>query len=368
MPEKQTNRRKKSINFYLMTTQIVNKYIKMKKNKDKLNNDNEGEIMDLLDEQKTQRENEFSFKLKDRAECLLTVFLGYFLGVIQKNISSNSFESNNNNYNLIIGQPDPKLVEAIKNSKNYKKMIEEQEKEKNEDNKIIKNKKASIEIQVQIEGKNFIPEFTQNSIYSKNYNNNNNNYNNIINNIPNKNFTNGFDFNENQNPNKINENNININIINEKEKESNNMSNNIINEINNNNELNNEKNEINIENNNNEININNENEINDILKNNNDIMISQKDDKNSNEENEKEIINSNGINENKNMERLKYSPETEDKSDIKIFESEKRDKKKSSFAEKDIEAKDKLKNLKIEVTCKKLEDQIKILLNEKHMN
>ena len=351
MPEKQTNRRKKSLNFYLMTTQIVNKYLKMKKNKDKLNNDNEGEIMDLLDEQITLRENEFSFKLKDRAEFLLTVVLGYFMGVIQKNISSNSFESNNNNYNLIIREPDPELVEAIKNSKNYKKMIEEQEKDKNEDIQIIKNNKSPKEIQVQIEGENLIPEFAQNSTHTKSNNNNNENNNNIINNIENNNFTNDLNFNENQN--QINENNINI--INSKEKESNN-----INEINN--ELNNEKNEINIESKE-----NNENEINDILNNNN-IMMSQKDDKNSNEENEKEIINSNGINENKNMERLKYSPETEDKSDIKIFESEKKDKKKSSFAEKDIDAKDKLKNLKIEVTCKKLEEQIKLLLNEKHMN
>ena len=356
MPEKPVNRRKKSLNFYLMTTQIVNKYLKVKKNKDKINNDKEGEFLDLLDEQKTPRENEFSFKLKERVECLLTVVLGYFMGVLQKNISSNSFESNNNNYNLIIGEPDPKLVEAIKISKNYKKMIEEQVKEKNEDIQIIKNNKVSSAKQVQIEGDNLIPEFTQNSIYFKN----NNNDNNIINNIPNKNFTNGFDFNENQNSNKSNENNINIINEKEKEKESNN-----INEINNG--LKNEKDEINnvsIK----ENNENNENEINDNLRNNNNEMISQKDDKNSNEEKEKELINSNGVDENKNRERLKYSPETEDKSDIKIFESEKKERKKSSFAEKDIDAKDKLKNLKIEVTCKKLEDQIKLLLNEKYMN
>ncbi len=35
--------------------------------------------------------------------------------------------------------------------------------------------------------------------------------------------------------------------------------------------------------------------------------------------------------------------------------------------EKDIDAKDKLKNLKIEVTCKNLEDQIKMLLDENNL-
>ena len=32
-----------------------------------------------------------------------------------------------------------------------------------------------------------------------------------------------------------------------------------------------------------------------------------------------------------------------------------------------MDAKDKLKNLKIEITCKNLEDQIKTLLNEKNI-
>ena len=312
MPEKNANRRKKSLNFYLMTTQVVDKFIKLKKNKDKLNCNNESEKINLLDEQKTQIESEFSSKLKDRAEFLLTVVLGYFIGVIQKNISCNSIESNNNNYNIIIGEPDPYLVEAIHNSKNYKKMIEEQEKEKNDDIQIIKNNKASTIIQSKIEGENIIPEYAQNnSQYSDN----------IMINTNKNNITNGFDINEKNNINNELNNINNINLIN--------------------NEF--EKNSNEISNNNNKIN-------------------------NSNEQNDKDNINSNGIDEIKNSEHMKYSHETEDKSDIKFLESGKKEKKKSSFAEKEIDAKDKLKNLKIEVTCKKLEDQIKLLLNEKNIN
>ena len=240
MPEKNANRRKKSLNFYLMTTQVVDKFIKLKKNKDKLNCNNESEKINLLDEQKTQIESEFSSKLKDRAEFLLTVVLGYFIGVIQKNISCNSIESNNNNYNIIIGEPDPYLVEAIHNSKNYKKMIEEQEKEKNEDIQIIKNNKASTIIQSKIEGENIIPEYAQNnSQYSDN----------IMINTNKNNITNGFDINEKNNINNELNNINNINLINnEFEKKSNEISNNnnkINNEINNeiNDEINIEKNE-----------------------------------------------------------------------------------------------------------------------------
>ena len=157
LPENKANRRKKSLNFYLMTTQVVDKFNKLKKNKDKLNFNNEQEKYNLLDEQKAQIENEFSSKLKDRAEFLLTVVFGYFIGIIQKNISCNSIEYNNNNYNMIIGEPDPYLVKAIQNSKNFKKMIEEQEKEKNNDFQIIKNNKASNLINSKIEGENIIP-------------------------------------------------------------------------------------------------------------------------------------------------------------------------------------------------------------------
>ena len=67
------------------------------------------------------------------------------------------------------------------------------------------------------------------------------------------------------------------------------------------------------------------------------------------------------------MEQLKSSPETIDKSDIKLFDSEKKERKKSSFMEKELDAKDKLKNLKIEITCKNLEDQIKLLLEGKNI-
>ena len=67
------------------------------------------------------------------------------------------------------------------------------------------------------------------------------------------------------------------------------------------------------------------------------------------------------------MEQLKSSPETIDKSDIKLFDSEKIERKKSSFMEKELDAKDKLKNLKIEITCKNLEDQIKLLLEGKNI-
>ena len=336
MPARYGNKRKKSLNFYLMTTQIVNKFLKLKKNKDKLKDNKDLESLDLLDEHKTLIENECSTKLKERAECLLTVTLGYFMGVIQKNLSSSSFESNNFNYNLIIGEPNQSLVKAIENSKNYKKMIEEQEQANSEDKQIIKDKKAASVVKVVIEGDNFIPEFAPNPLEAEDKKE--------------ENIINGFDMNDGNNINinndNINENDININIINEKEDE--------IKENNNNSEIN-----IKLKNNKNDDNINNK-------INNNKIIISQKEEKNSNEE--QDIINSNGIDtNNKNMEQFKYSPETIDKSDIKLFESEKRERKKSSFMEKELDAKDKLKNLKIEITSKKLEDQIKLLLEGKNM-
>ena len=371
MPEKYGNRRKKSLNFYLMTTQIVNKFLKLKNNKDKLKSNKELDSMDLLDEQKALIENEHSAKLKERIECLLTVTLGYFMGVIQKNISSSSFE-NNSSYNLIIGEPDQLLVEAIENSKNYKKMIEEQEQSNSEDKQIIKNKKASSVVKVLIEGENIIPEFAefaQKSLGSKNVINTDV----IVNNKnKNENLINGFDMNENN----IN----NINYTNEKDKEI--IEKKQISEIieNNNIEIQqeNEESQNNILKNNNNLNNSNDINNNEIINDNNDeneninINISQKEEKNSNEEkdnmNSKENINSNGIDiNNKNIEQFKYSPETDDKTDFKIFETEKKERKKSSFMEKDIDAKDKLKNLKIEVTCKNLEDQIKMLLDENNL-
>ena len=376
MPEKSGNRRKKSLNFYLMTTQIVNKFLKLKKNKDKEKNKINLNSMDLLDEQKTLIENECLAKLKERFECLLAVTLGYFMGVIQKNISSSSFE-NNDNYNLVVGEPDQLLIEAIENSKNYKKMLEEQYQSKNEDIQTKKNKKSSKVIKVFIEGDNIIPEFSQKSKGSDNV------INSDIKKSKNENLINGFD---------INENNINnnYNSINEKDNEivdekrgtneiveNDNINNNIEiqpeNEENKNilkNYNNSEKDNENVINNNIDIN-------NDITNDNNNVNInlSRKEDQNSKEEKyniisneENDYMNSNGINiNNKNVERLKHSPETDDKTDIKLLESEKKERKKSSFVEKEVDAKDKLKNLKIEVSCKNLEDQIKLLLEEKNL-
>ena len=266
LPENKANRRKKSLSFYLMTTQVVDKFNKLKKNKDKLNFNNEQEKYNLLDEQKAQIENEFSSKLKDRAEFLLTVVFGYFIGIIQKNISCNSIEYNNNNYNMIIGEPDPYLVEAIQNSKNFKKMIEEQEKEKNNDFQIIKNNKASNLINSKIEGENIIPEFVQNnSQYSDN----------IMINTNKKNIMNGLDINETNNIKNDLNNFNNINLINN-EFEQSNDNNNIIN------------NEINIEKNENQEEIK-ESDLNDLLKKNNS-KISQKSEKNSNEQNYQEKV------------------------------------------------------------------------------
>ena len=142
--------------------------MKLKNNKDK-SNENKEEKFDLLDEHKTMIENEYTVKLKESTECLITVFLGYFFGILQKNITTCSSEHNNNNYNLIIGEPDAILIEAIKNSKSYKKMKEMQLKVKDEDNKTIKNNKSSSEIKILIEGENIIPEFAEKSNYSQNF-------------------------------------------------------------------------------------------------------------------------------------------------------------------------------------------------------
>ena len=63
---------------------------------------------------------------------------------------------------------------------------------------------------------------------------------------------------------------------------------------------------------------------------------------------------------------LKFSPETLDKTEDKVYETDIKKKKKSSFAsDKELDAKDKLKNLKIEINSKKLEDQIRQLLLQK---
>ena len=370
MPDQSINRRKKSLNFYLMTTQIVNKFLKLKNTKDK-SKDKRTEKIDLIDEQKTLIENECSVKLKERAECLLTVALGYFFGVLQKNISTNSFESNNNNYNLIIGEPDAILVEAIKNSKSYKRMKEQQEKASNEDKEIINNNNASSEIKVFIEGDNIIPEFMEESKHSENINININTDNKNINN--NNNNFNNFKNNNNINPNNEKENEINENInlnkneingeIKKKEKENENELNNDINEKDDENEIKENK-EINNNNNNNETQDNNE--LNNLLNNNIVINEREKEKEKINPELNLNIINSNEKEENKNMDSLKYSPETGDRTDYRLLDTEKRGRKKSSYVEKEMDAKDKLKNLKIEITSKNLEDQIMSLLDEKN--
>ena len=186
MPELKFSRFKRtdSIGFYYMKTKIINKYInnkgKNEKDNDKLGNDGVG----LYDEQKTAIEAENSLKIKERVDCLFTVTLGYFLGVIQKNITYYISD----NYSCIIGQPNH-LKEAIKNSKNYKKMIEEQEKSKNEVKNINKSKITSPNNKNKIVGAMSIPGFGTDTI-SNNENRLNDINEEIIDNLQNNNDNN----------------------------------------------------------------------------------------------------------------------------------------------------------------------------------
>lgn len=148
MPDISYHKRKKSVTYFLMNTQIINKSKKDKEKNEAENEKKENEEFGLLDEQKTSIENELTIKLKERAECLLTVTFGYFLGVIQKNISTNKSDCINR---LLISEPHH-LTDAIRISKNYKKMIEEQEKSKNDIRKTVKNNNTSSIIKVQISG------------------------------------------------------------------------------------------------------------------------------------------------------------------------------------------------------------------------
>ena len=68
-----------------------------------------------------------------------------------------------------------------------------------------------------------------------------------------------------------------------------------------------------------------------------------------------------------NSYRLKFSPETIDNSeDKKAHKNEKKGRKKSFFAsDREMDAKDKLKSLKIGINSKKLEEQIRQLLFQK---
>ena len=251
---------------------------------------------------------------------MYTVTLGYFFGVIQKNIVSCVSD---NEVNTKISEPNH-LIEAIKNSKNYKKMIEEQEKSKNESKKIIRSHISITNKKIQIEGGLAIPEFEQVENNSKNdssvkymSNRNNNEINNIQNNENNSNKSNKNEINNSQNNDKKSNKNIiliqkNESLVSTSKKNSKEDNNIIINNIN------------------------------DFRK------------------------NSQNNNINTNLYKLKNSPETVDKSEDRIYESERKQRKKSSFiSDKDVDAKDKLKNLKIEINTKKLEEQIKQLFLEK---
>ena len=362
MPDLNSFKRKKSLRFYFMKTKIINKLFNNKENKEKSNEGNDG--VGIFEEQKTAIEAEYAVKIKERVECLYTVTLGYFLGVIQKNISTNISD---NDYNSVIGEPNH-LINAIKNSKNYIKMIEEQEKSKNENKTIVKSSIITSNNKIQITGGLAIPGFSpppENNFENDNSDSNNKYLSNDIN-VKKENET--------QNDNEKNKAN-NINNENDSQNKSNN---NNINE-NNNNDNNNESN--NNENNNNDNNCNENNNFNEINNFNNNIIISQKNgslvtsSKKNSAKDENNIItndinnlrkNSNNVENNINSYRLKFSPETIDKSEDKVYENEKKGRKKSSFAsDREMDAKDKLKTLNIEINSKKLEEQIRQLLFQK---
>ena len=75
--------------------------------------------------------------------------------IIQKNISLNISDYNNN---FLLGKPTH-LIEAIRSSKNYKKMIEEQEKSKNEKKKIKRSNISFTNKKIQISGGSVISGF-----------------------------------------------------------------------------------------------------------------------------------------------------------------------------------------------------------------
>ena len=322
-------KKKKSLKFYFMKTKIIDKLATDKDNKEKANEGNDG--VGLFEEQKKAVEAECSVVLKERVECLYTVTLGYFLGVIQKNISLNI--SDNDNCPLI-GVPNH-LIQSIKNSKNFIRMLEEQEKSKKENKKINKSSIIISNNKVQIEGGTFIPGYepVEKKVENDNMVENNKFLTNNISDIK--------DNNNNKINNNTNDNNLNkINDLQNNENNSNNMNNN-----------------------------SNRNII--ICPNHESIITSSK--KNSAKD-ETIIINNNLNNnrksshnvENHNLNRLKNSPETIDKSEDKVNETEKKERKKSSFAsDREMDCKDKLKNLNIEINNKNLEEQIRQLLFQK---
>ena len=77
--------------------------------------------------------------------------------------------------------------------------------------------------------------------------------------------------------------------------------------------------------------------------------------------------NSNNNIENQNISYdLKLSQKSADKTEVKLYENNKKGKKINyNNSEEELDAKDKLKTLKIEINSKKLEDQIRQLLLKK---
>ena len=347
MPEISRYRKKKTLGFYFMKTKIINKCFNDKDKKEKSNEKFGNDGVGLIEEQKTAIETEYSVKIKERVEYLYTVTLGYFLGVIQKNITFNMADNDNNN--CLIGKP-MHLMEAIHNSKNYKKMIEEQEKSKNENKVIIKSNISTTNKKNQIAGGENIPEFiSPEKIQNEN----------LI--LTNKSIAKEININEEKKDEKEKEKDIEQYNKNNKEKDNekeNSKTNNLQSSENNSNHYDNNTNS------------NNRKLI--IIEKNEKSVTSSK--KNSIKE-ESNIVtnnindmrkNSQNLEKNQNSLRLKFSPETIDKSEDKAYESEIKGRKKSSFAsDREMDAKDKLKNLKIEINNKKLEEQIRRLLFEK---
>ena len=161
LPDINNYTKRKSRCNYLQTSKIINNVRNDKKRSVKLSDKLENDWF-IFNERRTLIENNYSLKLKERIEYLYTVTLGYIFGVLQHNISLNTSDKNNNNF--IIGEPHH-LVEAIKNSKNYKKMIEEQETSKNEVKEIIKSNIGISNNIIPIEGGTPLPfvSFKENS-------------------------------------------------------------------------------------------------------------------------------------------------------------------------------------------------------------
>jgi adenylate cyclase 10 len=328
LPDMSKYKKKKSISFYLLKTKIINKSINNYLNNEKSNEKPGNEAEALIEEQKTAIENECTVKMKERVETLFMVTFGYFLGILQQNISLNISEYNNI---FVIGKPDH-LIEAIEKSKYYNKMLEEQNKSQFENKKTIRSNISSSNKKVQISGGSIIPGFAPE-------------YSNII---KEENSASSQKFLTN-NPNDINEMNNNIN-----------------------NSRNNDKNS---ENNENKSNDNNNINKQLISQKNESIISSSK--KNSIKNSVKDdIISSNANNlrnnSNNNIENqnpsygLKLSPKNENKTEDKLYESNKKGKKNYNYnSDEELDAKDKLKNLKIEINSKKLEEQIRQLLFNK---